>query len=207
MRAETAPTVARPSVLAGAVAGLVPALSFWVFHTLWIRDVPAVLFEGIAWGLASGAAVGWAFHHLHLHAGYPTGWRGGALLAATFWLLLLPYEAVGLAFGPFTHLTRPADLLAIAPVGLLGVPVAAALGWALMRRARSAGALALATLLSSFMMGGSIVYFGGRGTILGLLLWLLPTYLVAGQLFVRVRAALVRRDTRAPVVPLQEVNS
>lgn len=184
-----------PSVKAGAASGLVGTISFWAFHTVWIADVPVVLVEGAAWGMGGGAAVGWAFHHLHVRAGFPADWRGGLLMAVTMWLLLAPYEVLGLVFGPFTHLTRPTELAAIAPVGFVGVPVAALLGWALTHDRRATVALAVASGVMHFMMGGSLVYFGGRGPLLVLFAMMLPTYAVGGIVLVRVRRALLAHPT------------
>ena len=186
----------RPSVVAGALAGLLPAVSFWIFHTLWIADVPAVLAEGTLWGLCAGAAVGWAFHHLHLRGGFAADARGGLLLALTLWILLVPFEILGLAFGPLTHLTRPVELLAIAPIGLVAAPLGALVGWAFTHDRRAAAALALASTLMHFMIGGSLVYFGGRGAILILFVAMLPTYLVAGLVVARARVALLARASR-----------
>ena len=42
------------------------------------------------------------------------------------------------------------------------------------------------------MVGASLVYFGGRGTMLGLFFWMLPTFLAGAFVLVRVRARLVR---------------
>jgi hypothetical protein len=56
-----------------------------------------------------------------------------------------------------------------------------------------AAACGLAALALDFSLGGGIAFFGGRDQMLGLFLWLLPTYLVAGFVLVRARAFLTRR--------------
>lgn len=198
------PEPLRPSLVAGIAAGLVAIVSFWVFHTRYIADVPVVLLEGIVWALVAGSAAGWAYHHVAAHGGLAFDTRGGLLFGAALWLLLVPYELVGLVFGPFTHLTRPAELASVAPAGLLGVPFGALLGWAWTRRARPTVAMAVAILLTHFMFGGSMVYFGGRGVILVLFFWMLPTFLASGLVFARVRRALVARaasSTPSEVTP------
>lgn len=193
---ETSAPPVGPSVLAGAIAAQLGAVGFWLFHDAYIAKVPAVLVEGILWAGAAGSAVGWAFHHLHLRGRFSAGAGGGLLLGVTLWLLLVPFEIIGLLVGPLTHLTRPAELAMLVPVGLLAAPLGGLVGWALTRDRRAAGALATAATLSHFMMGGSLVYFGGRGPLLVLFLLALPTHLAAGLVFVRLRRAFLARRAR-----------
>lgn len=195
----------RSSLVAGAASGLAAFASFAVFHSIWIFPTAGVFADGPIIGGLAGLAVGWAYHRLRQSGGLPDGGRGGLLLGAVLWVLLVPYELFGVLFGPFTHLARPVEFAAFAPAMLIGAPLAAALGWWLTREARATVALTVATLVVHFMIGGSLVFFGGRATMLDLFLWMLPTYLGAGLVLVGVRGTLVRRagSTSGPVTPAE----
>ena len=103
---------------------------------------------------------------------------------------LIAFELVGVTWGPFDEDGSFRDALPIIWTILLTLPVGAAFGWALTRQAWPAVAFAVATLTVDLVMGGGIASSGGRGVILGLFFWLLPTYLLAGAAGVGVQALL-----------------
>lgn len=205
---------------AGAAAALVGMISFGVFHTLWIRNIPAVFVEGLLYVVPAALGLAWMIRvtgvgrddgpapsgsgapDLHDRSGRagrsgrrdggPASGRRlsgqvlrrGARLGLLLWLTLVPYELVGLLWGPWE---QPASFRAALPIlwlAFLGVPVGAGWGWWLTGRAAGAAAWAVAALTVDFTLGGGIAFEGGWGRFLGLFLWLLPTHVLAGVVLV-----------------------
>ena len=52
------------SLAAGGAAALVGLTAFWVFHTLWILDIPAVFSEGLIHAIPATLALAWAIRCL-----------------------------------------------------------------------------------------------------------------------------------------------
>ena len=112
--------------------------------------------------------------------------------ASFFWLTLVPYELVGALWGPWVEPETLGEVLALLWIAFLGVPVGATIGWAIAREPWTTAAWAVATLTLDFSLGGGIAFNGGRGTMLGLFFWLLPTHLCAGVALVGIHALLAR---------------
>ena len=182
------------TVVAGAVAALTGVISFGIFHTLWISDVPAVFVEGMYYVAPAALAIGWAIRRTRQAGRFRGGLLDGLLIGLLFWLTLIPYEIVGALWGPFSEPATLADTLGQLWIGVLGVPVGAAIGWALTRDRWATVAWALAALAVDLSLGGGLAFNGGRGAMLGLFFWMLPTHLLAGLVLVGVHALLGRGD-------------
>ena len=107
------------------------------------------------------------------------------------WLTLVPYEVVGILWGPWPEPEGAAEILRALPLAFLGAPVGGAIGWGISRAALPTLACAVAALTLDLFMGGSIVIAGGRGLDMGLFFWLLPTSLLAGVTYTGLRSFLV----------------
>ncbi len=179
------------NLAAGGAAALIGLTAFWIFHTLWILDIPAVFFEGLMHAIPATLALAWAIHCLRT-AGRFGGLQDGLLFGVLLWAPLVLYEFVGLTWGPFGEDASFRQAMPIIWAIVLSVPVGAALGWALTRKVWPAVAFAAATLAVNLVLGGGIASNGGRGVVLGLFFWLLPAHLLAGVAVVGVHALLAR---------------
>lgn len=151
-------------VHAGMALASIGMVAFGVYHWFFVAPVVAVFFEGIVWAIAGGAAMGWAYQRTMLDHGRTSiawGFGFGVLLAAT----LVPYEIVGLIWGPFPEITTPSleQILPVVPIALVGIPFAIVIGWLLEGRRKVAWSFVVAVLSIHFMIGGSVANFGGRG--------------------------------------------
>jgi len=183
----------RDCVAGGAAAALVGIVAFGIFHTVWIRNVPAVFLEGLLYGIPACFGIAWAFRSARRAGRFGGGVRSGLLFGVCTGLTLLPYEVVGVLWGPWQLPASPGEILAVLWIAFLGVPVGAAIGWVLGRRARAAIAWGVAALSVDFSLGGAIAFFGGRGRFLGLFLWLVGAHLLAGAALVAVHDRVARR--------------
>ena len=184
------------NVAAAAAAVLIGMVSFGVFHSLWILHVPAVFVEGIPYALAAAPAVAWAIRRTRKAGRFRGGIRDGIVLGFLFWLTLVPYELVGRLWGPWPDLNTWEEILGLLRIAFLGVPVGAAIGWALTRDRWSAVAWGVAAFTLDFSLGGGIAYMSDRGTMLGLFLWLLPTHVLAGIALVGIHSLTTRATVR-----------
>ncbi len=182
----------RVDFAAGTVAGLLGMLTFGVFHTFWIANVPSVFLEGLVHVLAFAAALAWAVRRVHARRPVRSDELGGLALGAILWATLVPYEIAGLLLGPFPPVASFRAALPVIWISLFGVPVGAFAGWALARDLRAVLACAVAALALDFFLGGSMAFFGGRGPVLGLFLVLLPVCLAAGLAYMAVRRRFAR---------------
>lgn len=159
----------RPFVLAGFLLGIVGMVGFGVYHWFYVAPVASVFIEGILFGGGAGALVGRAYHRAIVLPGR-RGWRADFAFGAVMVGALIPYEIVGLVWGPFAEITRPSQILPMLPVTLLGIPVLAVGGYALTRSKKATTAIVLAGFVLHFFIGGSAAHFGGRGQTLVLVL-------------------------------------
>lgn len=95
------------SLAAGATAALIGVVSFWVFHTLWILNIPMVLLEGLFHAIPATFAVAWAIRKTRRAGRFRGGFRDGLVLGFLFWLTLVPYEVVGAVWGPLGRSREP----------------------------------------------------------------------------------------------------
>jgi len=174
------------NLAAGMAAALVGMISFGVFHTIWILDVPAVFVEGLIFVVPAGLTLGWAIRLARLAGVLRGTLRAGVSVGFFLWLSLVPYEVVGVLWGPWPDVGSVREGLSLLWLAFLGFPVGALLGWFLTTSRYGAAAWGLAALAIHFMLGGTIAFFGGRNTMLGLFAWLLPTHLAAGVVLVGV---------------------
>lgn len=137
-------------------------LGFGVYHWYFIAPVTAVFLEGALWIVAIGALVGWAYRRSFLDRGR-SGARAGLLYGALFASTLVPFELVGLVWGPFPSVESPGDILPLLPIAFLGVPLAIVIAWFLADRKGVAWSFVLAVAVGHFIVGGSIANFGGTG--------------------------------------------
>lgn len=181
----------RADLAGGAAAATLGMVSFGVFHTIWIRNIPGVFIEGILYVIPAAFALAWAIRATKRAGRFREGrpWTGIGL-GFLVWLTVVPYEIVGAIWGPWEEPASFGDALPVLWIAFLGVPVGAAIGWTITRRLRPALAWAVAALTVNFSLGGAIAFFGGQGRFFGLFLWLLPTHLAAGALLVGVPARL-----------------
>lgn len=177
------------NLAAGAAAALIGLLSFWIFHTLWIANIPAVLSEGAAYAAAATLALAWAVRAARACGRFRGSWRDGLLLGLLLWSTLIPYELVGCLWGHWPDPETFGQVARLLWLAFVGVPVGAAIGWSLGRRAWLAGGVA--TLAVHFSLRGGIAFNGGRGVVLGLFFWMLPTHLLAGVALVGTNALFV----------------
>ena len=180
------------TLAAGGAAALVGVTGFWIFHTLWILDIPTVFFEGLIHAIPATLALAWAIRCLRA-AGRFGELQDGLLFGVLLWVPLVPYEFVGVIWGPFEENASFREAMPVIWVTVLSMPVGAALGWALTRKVWPAVAFAAATLTVDMVLGGGIAFSGGRGVILGLFFWLLPTHMLAAMAVVGVHVLLAPR--------------
>ncbi|HSM62204.1 MAG TPA: hypothetical protein VK849_15455 [Longimicrobiales bacterium] len=186
---------------AGVAAGLVGLVTFGVFHTIWILNVPFVFLEGLLHVAVFGAALAWAVRSVRAARPFADPWRSGLALGAALWATVVPYEIAGVAWGPWPAVSGFADALPFLWLTFLGAPVGAAIGWWRAGRALPALACAVAAVALNVFLGGSIAFFGGRGVVLILFVLLLPACLLAGIAYMGVWRRLTGR-ARAPVSAL-----
>ncbi len=179
---------------AGATAALIGMVSFGIFHTLWILNIPAVFVEGVLYALPAALGLAWAIRVTRKSGRFHGGLRDGLILGFLFWLTLVPYEIAGKLWGPWVEPSTFQEVLPLLWLAFLGVPVGAAIGWAITRKRWPTVAWGAATLTVHFSIGGSIAFFGGRGAMLGLFIWLLPTHLLAGVALVGIHSLRLRRS-------------
>jgi len=173
-------------LVAGTAAALVGLVSFGIFHTLRIASVPAVFVEGLLYVIPAALALAWAIRTTRRAGRCRGGAIDGLLVGGLLWLTVVPYEVVGAVWGPWPELTSFSQALPLLWIAFLGMPVGAALGWAITRQIRPAIAWAIAALAVDFSIAGGLAFFGGRGRFFELFLWLLPTHLAAGTVLVTV---------------------
>ena len=185
------------NLVAGWGAAVIGVCSFWVFHTIWILDVPPVLTEGLLFhSLPAAAALAWAVTATRKCGRFRGGLRDGAVLGLLLWLTLVPYVIVGAVWGPWVMEPETFEqLIRQIWLPLPGAPLGAAIGWALTRRAMPTAAWGVAALTVDFFLGGGIAFNGIGGAMLGLFFWLLPTWVVAGLAMFWIASILRARPT------------
>ena len=97
------------------------------------------------------------------------------MLGLLIWLPVVPYEVVGVLWGPLPDAEGVVETLMVLPAAFLAAPVGAAMGWGLTKATLPTVACATAALALNFVLGSAIAFDGGRGINLGLFLWLLRT--------------------------------
>ncbi|HEV8361489.1 MAG TPA: hypothetical protein VGR28_13650 [Candidatus Thermoplasmatota archaeon] len=184
----------RPSLLAGAVAGLAVLGGFAAVHAATIGFFPQIFAEGTLPVLAVGALAGRAYHRLR--AQLPRGALGGITLAGLLWVpAMLLTAGARLLAAPVAATLDSFTLAAIATL-LSAVAITLAASYAIARRLTSP-AIAAAYLAA---MAVPTLFFGGNalaGAGLGRGAWLGPgtaaASLLAGALLAvldaRLRAA------------------
>ncbi len=183
----------RYDLAAGVAATLLGLVSFWVFHTIWILNIPAVFFEGLIFASVAAVALAWAVRSTRRRRPFDDTVAVGSALGILIWLTLVPYEVVGAVWGPLPDARGLVETLIVLPVIFLAAPVGAAFGWGLTKAARPTVACATAAFALNFTVGSAIAFAGGRGINLGLFLWLLPTSVLAGVGYTATRSTLVAR--------------
>lgn len=178
------------SVWSGFLLGIGGMMIFGVYHWFYVAPVVAPFIEGILAGGGVGALVGLAYHHALVKPGRETA-RRRFLFGLAFVAGLVPYELIGLIWGPFAEIQRPADVLPMLPLTLAGVPVVAAGAWLLTRDRRATWLMALTGYLLHFFIGGSAAHFGGRGQTLVLVLMMGAYEMVAAMALGPLRARLL----------------
>lgn len=179
-------------VPAGIALATIAMVLFGVYHWFFVAPVAAVFIEGLVWAVGGGAALGWAYQRQfldHGRSGPLWGLAFGTLFAST----LVPYEAVGLLWGPFPDIGDAGDFFTALPLAFLGVPLALLIAWLLERRRRVGWSFVVAVLVIHFMIGGSIANFGGRGTT-ALLFWGFVALELLGGVWLGWLASPARRE-------------
>jgi len=184
----------RITVASAYAAGCVVVLSFWIFHTIWILNIPWVVAEGLIVALPAAAALAWAVRATREAWGRVGGGVShGVLLGLLIWTLFVPHQVGGMIWGPWEQPASFSEAIPMLHLAFFGAPLGAAVGWAWTRQARPAVAWSVAATALTAYLGGAIAGFGGRGTMLGLFFWLLPTFVLAGVAFVATEAVFSRR--------------
>ncbi len=181
----------RFELAAGVAAAMLGLVSFWLFHTIWILNIPAVFFEGLIFASVAAVALAWAVRSTRRHRPFDDSVAVGSVLGLLIWLPVVPYEVVGVLWGPLPDAEGAVETLMVLAAAFLAAPVGAALGWGLTKAALPTVACATAALALNFVLGSAIAFDGGRGINLGLVLWLLPTNVLAGVAYTATRSALV----------------
>lgn len=115
---------AASALLAGSAGGVAGFAAFLVIHAIWIVPIWFIAPTGLVFGVAGGAATGWAWHVHREHLPARTGARALLLFGAAV-VVLLPSEAVALLFAPADPRTLAGQPVA-SLLSLIGVYVAAA---------------------------------------------------------------------------------
>ena len=157
----------RFDLAAGFAATVLAVVSFWFFHTVWILNIPAVFLEGLIHAGVAALALAWAVRSTRRRRPFDDSVAVGSAIGLLIWLTFVPYEVVGVLWGPIPDAEGAAEVLRVLPLAFVGVPVGAAVGWGLTKAARPTVACATAALTLDLVLGGGIAFEGGRGVQLG----------------------------------------